>query len=150
MTNFAPEMDIPKRLRLLEDDNFHPDEKVMEIRDNGGRDTKNGSLDRYCVVYWTIGSYQGQNNYYDMMCMNAIPFHPQMGIGMHTTGSPGDHNGELIKFNELPEDCQKAVILDLEFDQNEEHEQYVRDYEDEDGWYQQHLRDHEKGRRIKC
>ena len=126
MANFAPEMDIAKRLRLLEDDDFHPDEKVMEIRDNGGRYVENGSLDRYCVVYWTIGAYEGLNNYYDMMCMNAIPFHPQMGIGMHATGSPGDHNGRLIEFNELPEDCQKAVILDLESDRQDEYEENER------------------------
>jgi hypothetical protein len=70
--------------------------------------------DRYTVVF--TGNYKGRNGC-DYIGMNASPFHP-MGICMH-----GNHNqvidypsyanlGKKIKFEDLPEDCQKVVIRD--------------------------------------
>lgn len=77
------------------------DDYIIEVRDNGGPDN-NGSIDRYTVVY---------KNGTDMLAMSSQPFHPQ-GIGQHVSGTPGDHLGELIDFEDLPTECQHAVIQD--------------------------------------
>jgi len=44
--------------------------------------------------------------------MNDEPFHP-MGIGQHVSAMDGKHLGEPIAFDELPADCQKLVLQDL-------------------------------------
>lgn len=111
--SYAPEINIEKEIQALKENGLDIDSEIMEIRDNGGPNTENGSIDRYCVVFWTIGSCCGR--YYDMTCMNTIPFHPQMGFFQHCTGTPGKHNGKLISFYDLPEDCQKAMIQDLQY-----------------------------------
>ncbi len=79
--------------------------KILEIRDNGGK-----TMDRYTVVYDTIGDSKGN---YDAVGMSSEPFHPQ-GIGQHSTAMPGKHLGKKIKFADLPKDCQRLVKRDLE------------------------------------
>lgn len=78
----------------------------MNIRcyDNGGKTT-----DRYCVIY--MDQPEGGKCFMSV-CMNSEPFHPQ-GIGQHGAAMPGRHLGKRIKFEELPEDCQKLVRQDL-------------------------------------
>jgi hypothetical protein len=79
--------------------------------DNGGK-----TLDRYTVVYTGHYTQNTGGQFWDV-CMNASPFHPQ-GIGQHGESSyPIDrptygHLGKKIKFNQLPEDCQKLVLSD--------------------------------------
>lgn len=75
--------------------------------DNGGR-----SADRYTVVYMD-DLEDKRRNLYSCIGMNDRPFHPQ-GIGMHGTAQPGKHLGKRVKFSELPADCQKAVLQDLD------------------------------------
>lgn len=80
-------------------------------------DNQGESLDRYTVVY--TGRYThktGRAFWY--LGMNSAPFHPQ-GIGQHGESmyQPIDrptysHLGKKIKFEDLPEDCKKAVIQD--------------------------------------
>ena len=76
--------------------------KILEIRDNGGK-----TLDRYTVVFNQIE----KDGFHLALGMNSMPFH---GIGMICAAVPGDHLGTLIEFEELPNDCQKAVLLYLE------------------------------------
>ena len=67
-----------------------------------------GSIDRYTVVY-PDNSYVG---------MSGAPFHPQGFCQYGESETPIDrptwrHLGRKIKFNSLPEDCQKVVLRDL-------------------------------------
>ena len=75
------------------------------IYDNGGK-----TSDRYTAVY--IFQPEKAPNTFSAVGMNDKPFHP-MGIGMHCTAMPGQHLGKRIKFEDLPEDCQKVIIQDL-------------------------------------
>jgi len=71
--------------------------------------------DRYTVVYLKTKrkDYYRNQIYYGFVGMNDRPFHPQ-GIGQHGECSLGPHLGNQIAFDELPEDCQKLVMADLE------------------------------------
>lgn len=77
-------------------------------------DSGNSVPDRYTVYYsnpqdWGIIA-PGR---YEYLGMSALPFHPQ-GIAQHGVGRLGKHNGKRIRFEDLPEDCQKCVKQDLE------------------------------------
>ncbi len=91
---------------------------VLGIYDNGGlrehRGEWRGSADRYTVVYDGKTDERGQT-FYPYLAMSERPFAPQ-GIGIH---------GETrcIAFEDLPEDCQRAVRRDLAITWGEE---YVR------------------------
>lgn len=85
--------------------------KYVRCYDNGGK-----TADRYTVVF--TGRYRKTpRDEFLYLGMNAHPFHPQ-GIGQH--GSSREqidrpsygHLGKKIKFTDLPEDCQKAVLND--------------------------------------
>jgi hypothetical protein len=73
--------------------------------------------DRWTVVYLDEVDERGNVPY---LAMSAYPFHPQ-GIGQHGEMQIGDvaYKGrggafaKRIRFADLPEDCQKAVIQDL-------------------------------------
>ena len=69
----------------------------ITVYDNGGR-----SMDRYAVYF----------NDTECLSMSADPFFP-LGVCVHSTGKVGPHNGQEIKFSDLPADCKKAVITDL-------------------------------------
>ena len=85
--------------------------KHVRIYDNFGE-----TFDRYTVVF--TGRYKGRNGC-DYVGMSEHPYHPQ-GFGQH--GWSQDvidypsykHLGKKIKFTDLPEDCQRAVIEDYE------------------------------------
>lgn len=79
-------------------------------------DNKGASADRYTVVF--TGRYRhktGGEFWY--VGMDAYPFSPQ-GIGMHGTNRnqidrpTSSHLGRKIKFESLPEDCQKLILSD--------------------------------------
>lgn len=85
--------------------------KIHSIYDNGGR-----SFDRYTVYYKGRGTIRhGSKGETLRMCvgMSESPFHPQ-GFGQHGEGVTGRHNGKKIRFEDLPEDCQRLVKQDLE------------------------------------
>jgi hypothetical protein len=84
--------------------------KVIAIYDNGGK-----TLDRYTVYYDFVSSRPGEMKQYMCLGMNAAPFHPQ-GIGQHSSGQLGRHNGKRISLEDLPADCQQAVKNDLASD----------------------------------
>ena len=93
--------------------------RYIRCYDNGNR-PDGGTIDRYTVVY--TGRYRhktGGSQWY--VGMSAAPFHPQ-GFGQHGE-YPGHlgpaidrpsygHLGKKIKFQDLPEDCQKLVLQD--------------------------------------
>jgi hypothetical protein len=87
--------------------------RYIRCYDNNGR-----SLDRYTVVY--TGRYTHKTNgSFWYISMSANPF---QGIGQHGESNfmPIDkpkyaHLGKKISFQELPEDCQKAVIQDYAY-----------------------------------
>lgn len=70
----------------------------------------NGFWDRYTVVY--LDHKERGRGTYSARAMSARPFHPQ-GFGQMTTAMLGRHLGKRIKFEDLPEDCQKVVKQDL-------------------------------------
>ena len=84
--------------------------KIHSIYDNGGE-----SADRYTVYYTGRGalSHESRGTFRACLGMSENPFHPQ-GVGMHGTGTPGRHNGRRISFDQLPPDCRRAVMQDLE------------------------------------
>jgi len=81
-------------------------QEKLNIRcyDDGGK-----SVDRYTVVYMDQPEGHG---HYNCVGMSAAPFHPQ-GVGQHSIAKVGRHLGKRIKFEDLPEDCQKMVRRDL-------------------------------------
>jgi len=83
----------------------------IRIYDNGGK-----TFDRYTVVYMDEpdfgGGYEGC---YACVGMSEHPFDPQ-GFSQHSTARPGRHLGWRIKWEDLPEDCQKLVRRDLAVD----------------------------------
>ena len=91
--------------------------KILEIRDNGGK-----TFDRYTVVYEDIEpGFVGHqpdgtiapNKILSCLGMSERPFHPQ-GFGQHSSCQDGKHLGKKIRFEDLPADCQKAVLQDIE------------------------------------
>jgi hypothetical protein len=83
--------------------------RYIRCYDNGGK-----SFDRYTVVF--TGRYTHKTNHsFWYLGMSTNPFHPQ-GYGQHGESNfmPIDrpkysHLGKKIKFENLPEDCQKCV-----------------------------------------
>lgn len=80
-------------------------ENHLEIYDSGPQ-----YADRYTVYY--LDEVNPRNGQTALVGMSAHPFHPQ-GFGQHGEGTPGQHNGKLIRFKDLPPDCQKLVQRDL-------------------------------------
>lgn len=78
---------------------------TTRIYDNNGK-----TIDRYTAVYMDRPLFDGC---YASAAMSDKPFHPQ-GIGQHGPSTPGRHLGKRIKFEQLPKDCQKLVLQDLE------------------------------------
>lgn len=76
----------------------------IKIYDNGGE-----TFDRFTVVYLT----QTYACYYGYLGMSENPFSPQ-GYCQHGSCTDGPHLGKEIKFEDLPEACQRAVKNDLE------------------------------------
>jgi hypothetical protein len=99
--------------------------KHIRIYDNGGE-----TFDRYTVVYMDEVERAGHvertkgdsmtpakdawiDTTYTSLGMSDLPFHPQ-GICQHSAAMPGSHLGKRIKWEDLPLDCRKAVIQDLD------------------------------------
>ncbi len=108
-------------------------EGVVAVLDNGGR-----SLDRYLVVYEpTVMDVTLSPPYikgalvFPILAMNAWPTHPQ-GIGMHfeVVGhrpTAGWGTGQkVIRFEDLPEECQMVVRYDLEEDAKRKEDEDAR------------------------
>jgi hypothetical protein len=82
---------------------------VLGIYDNGGK-----TVDRYTVVYTPFES--GGETFFPYVGMSDSPFHPQ-GFGQHGelrhryTRQSGER---VLNFAELPKDCQKLVLQDLQ------------------------------------
>jgi len=80
--------------------------------DNGGVDKEGGTTDRYTVVYSNL-----KTGWCSYVGMSGSPYHPQ-GFCQHGENrDPIDrpkysHLGKKIKFQDLPEDCQKVVMSD--------------------------------------
>ena len=98
--------------------NGQPKATKVRIYDNGGE-----TVDRYTVVfagnYNNIGKKRGElnQNWHPVIGMSGAPFHPQ-GFCQHMTypnmidRPTYGHLGRKIKFEDLPEDCQKVVVRD--------------------------------------
>lgn len=78
--------------------------KNIKVYDNGGK-----TIDRYTVIYLDL---KENNNCYSAVAMDNNPFSPQ-GFGQHVIARLGRHNGKLIRFDQLPDDCKKLVLSDL-------------------------------------
>jgi hypothetical protein len=76
----------------------------VKCYDNGGR-----SFDRYTTVYMNEPEANGT---YGSRGMSKNPFAPQ-GFGQCCIARPGKHLGRRIKFEDLPQDCQRLVKQDL-------------------------------------
>jgi len=93
---------------------------VVAIYDNGGK-----TADRYTVVYAPFypATAGGDRPYFPYVGMSGEPFHPQ-GFCQHgetedfrPTGggwSGRSSCGKVIRFEDLPPDCQKVVLRDTE------------------------------------
>lgn len=74
---------------------------------------------RYTVVYMDVP----ENPPGTFMCygLNEHPFNPAYGIAQHASATPGRHLGRRIRFQDLPEDCQRLVQRDLQTDDETNH-----------------------------
>lgn len=79
--------------------------KNVRIYDNGGK-----TFDRFTAVYMNQPESLGL---YGARGMSENPFHPQ-GFGMYCSAMPGRHLGKRIAFEQLPPDCQRLVLTDME------------------------------------
>jgi hypothetical protein len=102
----------------------------IRVYDNGGE-----TIDRYTAVFTGRYTHNTEGEHW-VLGMNAAPFHPQ-GFGQHS-GYPyiidnvdgkwppalgrRNHLGKRIRFEDLPQDCQRAVMQDYTYlwDLNEE------------------------------
>ena len=78
--------------------------KNIRIYDNGG-----ATFDRYTVIY--MDEPENRPGTYNCLGMSADPFSP-LGFRQHSSAMPGRHLGRRIRWEELPEDCRKAVVQD--------------------------------------
>ena len=90
---------------------------VMGIYDNGGK-----TFDRYTVVFEPVpvlpdaSGKQAAKWFFPYLGMSQNPFHPQ-GFGQHGELNHRYTRGKgekVINFQDLPEDCRKAVKRDLQ------------------------------------
>jgi hypothetical protein len=81
--------------------------EIKVVYDNGGK-----TIDRYTVYFNSYNEIIDGKPVYDCLGMNERPFHP-LGFCNHSTGILGNHNGKRIAFEQLPDDCKKAVEQDL-------------------------------------
>lgn len=70
-------------------------------------------FDRYSVYYNSVDKVKDGKKFYWVLGMSANPFHPQ-GFLQHTCGQLGRHNGKRIQLKDLPTDCRKEVLRELE------------------------------------
>ncbi len=71
-------------------------------------DTCGKSFDRYTDCYtWE----RERNGDHQARAMSHNPFHPQ-GFGQIVSATRGSHLGKLIRWLDLPPDCQRCVIQD--------------------------------------
>ena len=95
---------------MIHDEDRHEhggDEMILEIRDLGQHNEYGHlNIDRYTVIF----DEPEQPGY--ALAMNGRPFHPQ-GFCQHTTAEAGDHLGERIDFDDLPDDCKTVVRREL-------------------------------------
>ena len=77
----------------------------IKCYDNGGE-----SLDRYTIVYLSRPAF-GEKAY-EARSMCDTPNHP-CGVSLYAIVDDGDHLGDLIKFEDLPTDCQMIVKNEL-------------------------------------
>ena len=81
--------------------------RPIKCYDNGGK-----SFDRYTVIY--LDEIENRDKrLFAARAMSASPFNAQ-GFGQYTSAMVGSHLGKRIAFAELPKDCQKLVLKDLE------------------------------------
>lgn len=92
----------------------NPHRVRVRCYDNGGE-----TADRYTVVYCGRGARGLFGVPYVYFGMSERPNHPQ-GFGQHGEGEHGPidrprsaHLGKRIPFAALPEECRRAVLLDL-------------------------------------
>ena len=78
--------------------------RILEIRDMGP-DCE--YPDRYCVVLDQIETYHPNFSYYAINMTDT-------GTYNHVAASLGDHLGDLISFDDLPEPCQANLIEEFE------------------------------------
>jgi hypothetical protein len=90
-----------ERIDLSEIDDSEPN---ILCYDNGGL-----TCDRFTVIFMDCPDTNG----YQCLCMDEKPTDPQ-GFGQHGVAVPGDHLGRVVKLTDLPQECQKLVLRDLE------------------------------------
>lgn len=78
--------------------------QVVRIYDNGGK-----TLDRYTAVFMSLE--RERDGTYQCRAMSEHPFH---GFGMWCSAVPGRHLGKRITFDQLPPDCQRLLVQDLD------------------------------------
>lgn len=88
-----------------------PDDLKRRIKEQGyGRiiavyDSGDKTIDRYGVYFNVIANPRGHK---EVFGMSSNPTHPQ-GFGQWSAGQTGRHNGKSITFDQLPEECQRAI-----------------------------------------
>lgn len=79
---------------------------TIELYDNNG-----ATADRYTAVF--LEQEERKPGHFVALSMDEKPFHPQ-GIGQHTSAMPGPHLGKRIRLTDMPPDCRKLVLAELD------------------------------------
>ena len=78
--------------------------EIIGIYDNNGE-----SLDRYTVVFDEEVMVPSKGKLNMGLALSEDSTHPQKGVSMFVECLPGEHLGNEIRFEELPEDIQLHV-----------------------------------------
>lgn len=81
---------------------------TIKAYDNGGK-----TFDRYSVLFMDESTTYAGSTLYARLTMSENPFHPQ-GVGIADEEEDGAFMGKRIAFADLPENCQKAVMQDVQ------------------------------------
>ena len=79
--------------------------------------------DRYTIFTGRMSTMEQM----ECLCVNDKPTDPWCGFSQFSSGTPGDHCGKEISFDELPEDVQKHVDYRLNLTSQWDEEQALED-----------------------
>lgn len=80
--------------------------KILSIHD------KPEFVDRYTIVLDEQWKHDDRK-LLSMLAINECPFSPNLGFFQHVSGVRGRHLGKKIRFEDLPFDTQKAIVLEF-------------------------------------
>jgi hypothetical protein len=63
----------------------------------------------YCDRYTVFTGRMSTMDQMECLCVNDAPTHPSYGFSQFSSGTPGEHCGQKIDFNALPDNVQEHI-----------------------------------------